>query len=689
MNRFFWLILSLSFLSVSCGGGSSSDMPINSPSSLGTSESSIQILGTEQSYEGRFFGQGFEVLSNGAIVIVNSDYDQDDNIVIGTARLYDSQLRLVNEFTSLVENDPVAYVYISSSSAIPLLPSHSITSLENDNFLIASLSEDIDGAENAGSIRVVSGETGSVVSGRLVGNESRLFGFFVEPLKTGNVLIGTPYGTSNGELSLLDSATGQRIGQTFFGEFQGDRLGLINADLPSSRGIRALENGNALVISSSHDGPAGTNEGAVFLIDGETGLGIGDKYYGGAESRHLGNAGDIELNNGNVILFSNSSDLVTNSRCAINLINSTTGDFQSVPILENIDVSGICHDITHLKTENIVFAIQTRRNKVIYMVDTQRSQVLELAVYEGEPNFEIVSLLNGNFTVSVNLSESDRDTIVLHDGNTGEQIGEPLNAQNNDSFLKWNIVPLLNGNYVASNTSISSNEDMHIDDIFLLDGNTNQRLGSTIVTSLRSSGRLSPKHIFSINREVYAFLSIKEDGKYLELVNATDNSVYSSSRVTTSTEEPSSSPSLSIDTITDSIIGVRLFFDDVEGQLKDAGSVTFINVLTGDIVGESLYGNTEFGNFGQTDWEVTVLNERLMLIVDDARTINNTPYAGSAFIYDYISGQTLGASFDGRVEGDFRGFFVKHDAARERVVLSLPSYSNTAGRVLIFNYGDL
>ena len=65
-------------------------------------------------------------------------------------------------------SSPIASLYGDAANAH--LGSHGITSLANNNYVIASPIETVYGVVNAGSVRLVNGDTGEQISAALVGD---------------------------------------------------------------------------------------------------------------------------------------------------------------------------------------------------------------------------------------------------------------------------------------------------------------------------------------------------------------------------------------------------------------------------------------------------------------------------------------------------------------------------------------
>ncbi len=125
------------------------------------------------------------------------------------------------------------------------------------------------------------------------------FGTAVVPLSTGNVVVSDPKANSNaGAVYLFNGITGALV-STLAGLITG-----INGDQVGSGGIKALSNGDFVVISPHWR----TGDGAVTWVDGSRGLSglvdAGNSLTGTNPGDSLGSSGVTALTNGNYVVAS-------------------------------------------------------------------------------------------------------------------------------------------------------------------------------------------------------------------------------------------------------------------------------------------------------------------------------------------------------------------------------------------------
>ncbi|MCA8997567.1 MAG: hypothetical protein KDA80_11285, partial [Planctomycetaceae bacterium] len=159
-------------------------------------------------------------------------------------------------------------------------------------------------------------------------NPGNQFGASVVPLSTGNVVVASPYddagGLDAGAVYLLNGATGELI-STITGSSSGDRIGEDGGGAFGLGGIRALSNGNFVIISPQwEDAGAKPDVGAVTFGNGITGISgvvssansligstagdqIGSPIYG-LQDTGENTSGVIALANGNYVVRSMNWD---------------------------------------------------------------------------------------------------------------------------------------------------------------------------------------------------------------------------------------------------------------------------------------------------------------------------------------------------------------------------------------------
>jgi hypothetical protein len=204
------------------------------------------------------FGIAIKILGNGNIVVVDTG-DSTFGSSSGAVHLYQANTNMF--ITSIYGDNPGDQ-----------LGSGNITALGNNNYVILSISDDINGI-NVGSARLVDGNTGVQIGLPIVGDQAGDLGTTttVTALSNNNFVLAAQFdddgATANtGAVSLFNGSTGLQIGNTLKGDTALDRLG--------SRGITALGNSNYVIASPLDDNGAFRNAGSVILVNGTTGAQI-------------------------------------------------------------------------------------------------------------------------------------------------------------------------------------------------------------------------------------------------------------------------------------------------------------------------------------------------------------------------------------------------------------------------------
>jgi len=221
---------------------------------------------------------------------------------------------------------------ISGGTGGDMLGSHLPLSLANGNFAVASPLYD-DGANvNAGSVMLISGTTGLQIGSTVRGNhEEDQLGINLEKLKNNNfVVVSRVDGnetTYSGSVRLVDGETGVQLGNTIIGE-PNDKLG--NLRVGTFNGIASLPNGNFVVPSPRVDDFLG----GVFLVDGLTGSQIGETIKGDIAFDQLGSDGVFALSNNNYVIVSGDDNVGGKEEAgSIRLVSGVTGLQLGEPIV--------------------------------------------------------------------------------------------------------------------------------------------------------------------------------------------------------------------------------------------------------------------------------------------------------------------------------------------------------------------
>jgi len=349
-----------------------------------------------------------------------------------------------------------------------------VKDLGNGNFVVASPNDIVAGVSGAGSVILVDGDTGLQIGSDLSGDkEGDLLGFNgVTVLSNGNFVISSQYDDHNGienagTVRLIDGATGALIGDVFSGSISGDNLG--DGYSPHPNGITALPNGNFVIVHP--------RAGAVMLVDGTTGMQIGNTPASDADEFELGTS-VVALSNNNFVVVS-LSGLGIHSLGFVRLIDGSSG----------------------LQIGDKITAEENG--------------------YLGFPN--IVTMPSGNFIIPNPFSPLTGATpdlfggVILIDGTTGNQIGEIINGndeinvgldeEEGDYFDKshGSVFALSNNSFVV----FAENEGgkKHNSTIKLMDGATGLQIGQSIEGDLNNDTHAL---VIDLENTDYFILSLPE-----------------------------------------------------------------------------------------------------------------------------------------------------------------------------------
>jgi len=187
-----------------------------------------------------------------------------------------------------------------------------ITVLSNNNYVVASRLDDEGGIVNAGSVRLVDGNSGAQIGSTLAGDTTGdlLGSGSITVLANNNYVIASPYDNEGGIMDvgiviLMDGSTGLKLGNTLAGDVAGDSL--------SSNGIIALSNNNFVISSPYDDVGSIVDAGSVILVDGATGMQLGNTLAGDVTDDRLSynydGKGITALSNNNYLITSMYDDV--------------------------------------------------------------------------------------------------------------------------------------------------------------------------------------------------------------------------------------------------------------------------------------------------------------------------------------------------------------------------------------------
>jgi uncharacterized protein YijF (DUF1287 family) len=271
---------------------------------------------------------------------------------------------------------------LAGDTAYDNLGSSSVTALGNNNFVIASYSDDVNSVVNAGSVMLINGATGAQIGTTLAGDTAydRLGYDGVTALGNNNFVIASEYDDVNsvdgaGSVMLIDGTSGAQIGTTLAGDTAYDYLG--------STSVTALGNNNFVIASRYDDVNSVVNAGSVMLINGTSGAQIGTTIVGDTASDSLGSSSVTALGNNNFVIASYLDDVnsVTDAG-SVMLIDGATGAQIGTTLAGDTAYDRLGYDgVTALGNNNFVIAsAEDNVNSVtdagsIRQIDTTGTQV--------------------------------------------------------------------------------------------------------------------------------------------------------------------------------------------------------------------------------------------------------------------------------------------------------------------------
>jgi hypothetical protein len=341
----------------------------------GTTGNQIAVLEGDQSFERFGLTGGVTVLSNDNYVVATLGDDEGGLQSVGSVRLFDGTTGAqINALIGDSAGDPIGT---------------QVVVLANNNYVVASKSDDNGLVLDTGSIRLMNGATGNQISVVFGDDADDFLGGFITGLSNSNYVITSKEEDKDGiskasSVRLMNGSTGVQI-SVLFGDLEGDALGQrIDDGFIAHNAVTALSNNNYVITSPSDDNGAIIDAGSVRLMDGTTGIQIGGIIFGDQEDDKIGESGVTVLSNDNYVIASSRDDngLILDAG-SVQLVSGTTGDAVG-PLLIG----------------------ETSRNRLA------NGGVSAL----GNNNYVVASGEDNNGTVS------DTGSIRLFNGSTGEQI---------------------------------------------------------------------------------------------------------------------------------------------------------------------------------------------------------------------------------------------------------------------------
>jgi hypothetical protein len=618
-------------------------------------------------------------LANGNIVVSNPG-DSSRFFKNGAVHLY-------SQFSAT----PIASIYGNAGG--DLLGSSGITALGNNNYVIASTFDNVNGLVDAGSVRLMDGNTGTQIGAALAGDvgNDRLGSSGITVLGNNNYVIASSSDDENGlvdagSVRLVNGSTGAQIGAALAGDMGNDRLGIS--------GITALGNNHYVIASSSDDENGLVDAGSVRLVNGSTGAQIGAALAGDMGNDRLGISGITALGNNHYVIASSSDDengLVDAG--SVRLVDGNTGVQIGVALAGDVadDALGVSR-ITALGNNNYVIASALDDENGIVDAGSVRlvdgntgAQIGAALAGDGAGDLlggsGITALGNNNYVIiSVFDNENgivDAGSVRLVNGSTGVQVGATFAGDEvNDRFGVSGVTALGNNNYVIASGADAVNGIANAGSVRLVDGNTGVQVGAMLagdgaldslgisgITALGNNNYVIASEVDDVNGVVDAGSVRLVDGSTgvqigVTMAGDTTNDFFGSSGITV---------------LANNNYVIATSFDNENG-IVDAGSVRLVDGNTGAQIGATLAGDGAGDLLGGSG--ITALANNQYVIASSFDDENGIVDAGSVRLVDGSTGAQIGAAIVGAVSDDMLSVQVIKPVSGDYYILSQPNADN-------------
>jgi RNase P/RNase MRP subunit p29 len=594
------------FILVGCGGGGTSTPTVASQELLDPNAAASNEFGTTT-----------VILANGNIVVASPN---DDTVATNAGSVH-----LYNPFTKTV----IASFY--GDTAYDKLGSSSVTALGNNNFVIASSTDDVNSVTDAGSVMLINGATGAQIK-TIAGDTAidSLGSSSITALGNNNFVIASRFDDVNsvvnaGSVMLVNGTTGAQI-NTIAGDTAQDFLGYS--------GVTALGNNNFVIASRADDVNSVVNAGSVMLINGATGAQI-NTIEGDTENDYLGHTSVTALGNNNFVIASLYDDVnsVVNAG-SVMLINGVTG----------AQINTIAGDTAHDK-----------------LGDTSVTAL-------GNNNFVIAS---GRDDVN---SVVNAGSVMLINGATGAQIDTIAGNTADDKLGYDGVTALGNNNFVIASRNDDVNSVVNAGSVMLINGTTGAQIntiagdtahdqfGFNGVTALGNNNFVIASYWDDVNSVVNA-------GSVMLINGATGAQI-------NTIEGDTLYDALGFNGVTalgNNNFVIASHLDDVN-SVTDAGSVRLINGATGAQIGAYFGGDTANDQLGSSS--ITALGNNNFVIASRYDDVNGVSDAGSIIQVDTTGTQV--SIITGAVTNDMSNISVTNASTHNFYVVSLRGFDNNS-----------
>ena len=551
------------------------------------------------------FGKSVAVLSNGNIVVTDR-YDSSIASNNGAVHLY-------NPLTQTL----IASIY--GDNANDQLGVQ-IAALPNNNFVITSLYDDVGGVKDAGSVRLVDGTTGIQIGSALAGDvaDDHLGNMGVTVLPNNNFVIASPGDDEGGiveagSVRLVNGDTGVQIGSAIVGDTAGAALGI--------NGITVLSNNNYTIATSFDNHGSLVDVGTVKLVNGDTGVQIGSTIAGDSNFDGYGVFGVTALVNNNFVIVASEDDVggLVNAG-SVRLVNGDTG----LQIGSTISGDAAYDQLGQagayaLSNNNFVIASSNADEGGIVDAGTVRlvdgttgAQIGSTIAGDTANDYLGVSatLPNSNYVIS---SAADDDgglvnvgSVRLVNGATGAQIGSTITGDAVGDGLGINTIALSNNNYVAVAAGDFMSGLVGVGSVRLVNGTTGAQIGSTIAGD-NTNDQLGSGGIIALANNNYVIASPLDDvgglngAGSVRLMDGTTGAQIGSTLA--GDDESDSLGYVKLHSHSNTNIGITALSSnnfvvasefDSEGGVVFAGSVRLVDGSTGVQVGSTIFGSASY-----------------------------------------------------------------------------------------------
>ncbi|WP_158657925.1 hypothetical protein [Agarilytica rhodophyticola] len=433
------------------------------------------------------FSPSLTILANGNIVLTKPEDSPNGINKAGSVHIYNS-------------NTQAIIASIEGDNENDLLGSSGIDVLDNGNFFIRSHLDNVDGVQQAGSIRLIDGDTGVQIGDTIHGNKTNdRFGTeLVYQLSDNNalVLIGKDQpasgATDTGSIRVLNGETGVERSAIYYGA--------ASDDLSLARVVR-LTNGNIAIIAPNADNGTVKNTGAVLLFNA-MGEPVAEPLYGNNAGSKIGSNGYKALSNGNIVVVS-IIDTVAGpaGTSSIRLVSGTTNTFIGDPLVENINAIRESR-ITALPNDNYVVALPNNdissvtHAGSVKLVSGKDNTVIGSPISGTTTSDRLGSsgvraLANSNYIIASsehNISgNSDAGSVMLVNGTNGEIVGKPIEGASEGDRIGFYTAVLSNGNVMIASPHVDVGALVDSGQVILINGASGATVGEALIGGANNS----------------------------------------------------------------------------------------------------------------------------------------------------------------------------------------------------------